>query len=107
MSNSNTNAAAGPIANKVVLITGASSGIGEATARLLAEQGAKVALGARRTERLQQIASEIRAKGGVAAYRRVDVSSRESVKDFVRFGREEFGRVDVIFNNAGVMPASP
>jgi NADP-dependent 3-hydroxy acid dehydrogenase YdfG len=107
MSNSNTPAAVGPIANKVVLITGASSGIGEATARLLAEHGAKVVLGARRTERLQQITTEIRNRGGVADYRRVDVVNRESVKDFVTFAREEFGRVDVIFNNAGVMPVSP
>jgi NADP-dependent 3-hydroxy acid dehydrogenase YdfG len=107
MSNSNTPAAVGPIANKVVLVTGASSGIGEATARLLAEHGAKVMLGARRTERLQQITTEILNRGGVADYRRVDVANRESVKDFVTFAREEFGRVDVIFNNAGVMPVSP
>jgi NADP-dependent 3-hydroxy acid dehydrogenase YdfG len=107
MSNINTNSAASPVANRVVVITGASSGIGEATARLLADQGAKVVLGARRTERLHQIVSEIRERGGVAEYRKVDVADRVSVKDFVTFAREQFGRVDVIFNNAGVMPVSP
>jgi NADP-dependent 3-hydroxy acid dehydrogenase YdfG len=107
MSNSNANTAVGQVHNKVVLVTGASSGIGAATARLLAQQGAKVVLGARRTDRLQQIVSEIRAQGGVADFRPVDVTNRESVKDFVTFAREEFGRVDVIFNNAGVMPVSP
>jgi NADP-dependent 3-hydroxy acid dehydrogenase YdfG len=104
---SNTNTAIGPVADKVVLITGASSGIGQATARLLAEQGAKVLLGARRTERLQQIVEEIRSRGGVADYKKVDVTDRNAVKDFVTFARDQFGRVDVIFNNAGVMPVSP
>jgi NADP-dependent 3-hydroxy acid dehydrogenase YdfG len=107
MSTINKNAAVSPIANRVVLITGASSGIGEATARLLADQGAKVLLGARRTERLEQIVSELRARGGIAEYRKVDVANRESVKAFVSFARERFDRIDVIFNNAGVMPVSP
>ena len=107
MSTINKNAAVSPIANRVVLITGASSGIGEATARLLADQGAKVLLGARRTERLEQIVSELRARGGIAEYRKVDVANRESVKAFVSFARERFNRIDVIFNNAGVMPVSP
>jgi len=92
---------------KVVLITGASSGIGEATARLLAESGAKVVLGARRTDRLEKIAAEIRSQGGTAEFKKVDVSNREDVQAFVKFAKEKFGRVDVMFNNAGIMPAAP
>lgn len=95
------------VASRVVLITGASSGIGEAAARLLAEHGAKVVLGARRTDRLRKIASEIRERGGIAEYRNLDVVSRNDVNAFVAFAQEKFGRVDVIFNNAGVMPVSP
>ena len=93
--------------SKIILITGASSGIGEATARVLAANGHVVVLGARRTERLAQIVAEIRAKGGVAEYRALDVADRDDVKAFVAFAHERFGRVDVIFNNAGVMPVSP
>ena len=94
-------------ASKVVLITGASSGIGEATARLLAANGAKVVLGARRTDRLQRVATEIRERGGIAEYRSLDVANRDDVNAFVAFAVKQFGRVDVIFNNAGVMPVSP
>jgi NADP-dependent 3-hydroxy acid dehydrogenase YdfG len=89
---------------KVVLITGASSGIGEATARLLACQGLQVVLGARRTDRLKAIASEIRDKGGVAEYRALDVTSLEEMQAFVEFAKDKFGRVDVVVNNAGLMP---
>ena len=95
------------VASKVVLITGASSGIGEATARMLAANGAKVVLGARRTDRLQKIVAEIRERGGIAEYRSLDVANREDVNAFVAFAVEKCGRVDVIFNNAGVMPVSP
>ena len=104
---SNLTQPASAISGRVVLITGASSGIGEATARLLANNGAKVVLGARRIDRLQKIASEIRERGGIAEYKSLDVVSREDVNAFVAFAQQKFGRVDVIFNNAGVMPVSP
>lgn len=91
---------------KVVLITGASSGIGEATARLLAGKGLQVVLGARRTDRLEAIASDIRDKGGSATYRALDVTSLEEMQAFVEFTKEKFGRVDVVVNNAGLMPLS-
>ena len=94
------------IEGKVIVITGASSGIGEATARLLARRGAKVLLGARRTERLQALAEEIGRAGGTARYRKVDVTDRADVAAFVGSAVEAFGRVDVIVNNAGVMPLS-
>ncbi|RKG62633.1 SDR family oxidoreductase [Corallococcus sp. AB011P] len=94
------------IQGKVVAITGASSGIGEATARLLASQGAKVVLGARRTDRLEALTGELRAKGGEVRYRPLDVTKREDVEGFVAFTLKEFGRLDVLINNAGVMPLS-
>lgn len=95
------------IEGKVVVITGGSSGLGEATARLLAERGAKVFLGARREENLKEIVSGIRDDGGEAAYRVVDVTSRDQVQQFVDAAVEEFGRIDVLVNNAGLMPLSP
>lgn len=94
------------IKNKVVLITGASSGIGEATARLLAEKGAHVVLGARRTERLQELCKEIIAAGGSAHYQALDVTSPANVQALVDYAVSQFGRVDVMVNNAGVMPLS-
>ncbi|MHC5132736.1 SDR family oxidoreductase [Pseudomonas glycinis] len=94
------------IQNKVIVITGASSGIGEATARLLAERGAKVVLGARRTERLAVIAEEINGAGGHAQFRALDVTDQQDVQRFVDFAVEHYGRVDVLVNNAGVMPLS-
>ena len=95
------------IKEKVVAITGASSGIGEATARLLARRGARVALGARRTDRLEALVTALRAEGGKAEYRALDVTRREDTASFVEFARTTFGRVDVLINNAGVMPLSP
>ena len=94
------------VENKVIVITGASSGIGEASAKLLAQNGAKVVLGARRTEKLSQIVEEIRSAGGTAEFKAVDVTDREDVKAFIHFAKDKFDRVDVIFNNAGVMPLS-
>ncbi|MEH1928117.1 SDR family oxidoreductase [Nostoc sp.] len=95
------------VENKVIVITGASSGIGEATAKLLAQNGANVVLGARRTEKLEAIVKEIRYQGNTAEFKAVDVTDREDVKGFIHFAKEKFGRVDVIFNNAGVMPLCP
>jgi NADP-dependent 3-hydroxy acid dehydrogenase YdfG len=95
------------VKNKVIAITGASSGIGEATAILLAQNGAKVVLGARRTEKLEKIVKDICASGGTAEFKAVDVTNREDVKAFIHFAKDKFGRVDVIFNNAGVMLLAP
>jgi NADP-dependent 3-hydroxy acid dehydrogenase YdfG len=94
------------ITGKVVAITGASSGIGEATARLLAAQGARVVVGARRSERLEALVADITARGGSARLRTVDVRSRDDVAAFIASAEEAFGPVDVLVNNAGVMPLS-
>lgn len=94
------------ITGKVVAITGASSGIGEVTARLLAEQGAHVVLGARRAERLHTLAAAITEAGGSAAWREVDVRRPQDVAALVALAQERFGRLDVIVNNAGVGPIS-
>ncbi len=92
---------------KVILITGASSGIGEATARHLAAAGHQVVLGARRTDRLEALAAEIREAGGAAEFKALDVTSLEDTQAFADFALGKFGRIDVIVNNAGVMPLSP
>jgi NADP-dependent 3-hydroxy acid dehydrogenase YdfG len=94
----------GPRTAKTVLVTGASSGIGEATARLLAGAGHRVMLGARRADRLAALTKEIRADGGTADHRELDVTDLESMRAFVRAAQESYGRVDVLVNNAGVMP---
>ncbi|MBD3896429.1 SDR family oxidoreductase [Halomonas sp. ML-15] len=93
--------------NKVILLTGASSGIGEATARLLAKQGHRLVIGARRTDRLAALAQAISAEGGSADYRALDVTQRDDVQAFADAALEIHGRIDVIINNAGVMPLSP
>lgn len=95
------------IAGKVVALTGASSGIGEATARLLGAQGAKVVLGARRVDRVEAITVAIREAGGEAETVAVDVADRAQVERFVARAQDQFGRVDVLINNAGLMPLSP
>jgi NADP-dependent 3-hydroxy acid dehydrogenase YdfG len=94
------------ISGKVVVITGASSGIGEATARLLAEKGAHVVLGARRTDRLETLCAALAESGASAVYKAVDVTVRDDVQALIDFAVDQHGRVDVIINNAGVMPLS-
>jgi NADP-dependent 3-hydroxy acid dehydrogenase YdfG len=95
------------IEGKVVVITGASSGLGEATARHLASKGASVFLGARRMDRLQTVVADIQRAGGRAAAMRVDVTRRAEVDAFVRAATEKFGRIDVLVNNAGLMALAP
>jgi NADP-dependent 3-hydroxy acid dehydrogenase YdfG len=92
------------IQGKVVVITGASSGLGEATARLLSAEGASVALGARRVDRLQALAKELRAKGGKALAASTDVTDCDQVKRLVDTAVQTFERIDVMINNAGLMP---
>ncbi|WCE02625.1 SDR family oxidoreductase [Pseudoxanthomonas sp. JBR18] len=94
------------IQGKTVVITGASSGIGEATARVLAAQGANVVLGARRADRLQQLVESITESGGSARWRAIDVTELADVEALVALAKAEFGAVDVVVNNAGVMPLS-
>jgi NADP-dependent 3-hydroxy acid dehydrogenase YdfG len=95
------------IADKVVVITGASSGIGESTARLLAGSGAKVVLGARRTDRIDALVKDITAKGGTALGFHTDVTKRSEVAALVQGAIREHGRIDVIVNDAGIMPIAP
>jgi NADP-dependent 3-hydroxy acid dehydrogenase YdfG len=95
------------ISGKVVVITSASSGLGEATARFLAERGVTVVLGARRNARLHALVDEITRKGGAAFLRVTDVTDASQVQALVDAAVEKYGRVDVIVNNAGVMPHSP
>lgn len=92
---------------KVVAVTGASSGIGAATARLLSARGARVLVGARRIDRLTKLADELNASGGDVIAHKLDVTSRDSVASFVAAACARFGRLDVIVNNAGLMPLSP
>lgn len=92
---------------KVVVITGASSGIGETTARLLASLGAHVVIGARRVEKLEALAANIRADGGSVVIQQLDVTQLEQMQEIMGMAQSRFGRVDAIINNAGVMPLSP
>jgi NADP-dependent 3-hydroxy acid dehydrogenase YdfG len=95
------------IEGKVVVITGASSGIGEATALLLAERGAKVVLGARRPERLEALAARIGKAGGEAAWARTDVKRREDMSGLVKLATDRYGKIDVLVSNAGIGLISP
>ena len=95
------------IENKVIVITGASSGIGEATAYKLTQAGAKLVLGARREDKLQTIVNNIKANGGEAVYRVTDVVKPEDNQALVALAKSAFGKVDAIFLNAGLMPNSP
>lgn len=95
------------IAGKVVVITGASSGLGEAAARHLSALGATVVLGARRLDRLQSLAGELTGRGGKALALATDVADRDQVQRLVDAAVETFGRIDVLLNNAGLMPQSP
>lgn len=95
------------IEGKVVVITGASSGLGEATARHLSELGAVVVIGARRADRIEALANELRKKGGKALAVATDVTKPEEVNALVDAAVDEYGRIDVLLNNAGLMPHSP
>lgn len=95
------------VMNKVVVITGASSGLGETTARYLAQQGAKLVLAARRVDRLQKLADDIQKAGGEALVVATDVSKRSDVENLIQQTLAKFGKVDVLVNNAGIMPQAP
>lgn len=95
------------ITGKVVIITGASSGLGEATARRLSERGAKLVLAARREERLVKLTEELKANGGEAIWQTTDVTDRKQVEALAKTARDTFGRIDVLVNNAGLMPLAP
>jgi NADP-dependent 3-hydroxy acid dehydrogenase YdfG len=94
------------LAGKVAIITGASSGIGEATARALAKAGAKVAIGARRTDRLEQVKLQIEKDGGEVFMQRLDVTKKADCDSFVDAVIQKWGTVDILVNNAGLMPLS-
>ncbi|MGM0216849.1 SDR family oxidoreductase [Enterococcus sp. AZ109] len=93
--------------SKVIVITGASSGIGEASAKLLAQSGHKMVLGARRKDKLQKIVDEIEIEGGEAVHLATDVTKNQEVENLISLAVKSFGRVDVLINSAGIMPHSP
>lgn len=95
------------IINKVIVITGASSGLGEETAKHLAKKGAMVVLGARREDRLEKIVSEITSEGGKAVYKATDVTVKSQVQALIDLALSTYNRIDVLINNAGIMPIAP
>jgi len=95
------------VKGKVIVVTGASSGIGEASALLLAERGAKLVLGARGTDRLKAVADRIVASGGDAVWVRTDVKQRGDLAHLVKLACDRYGKLDVLISNAGVGPISP
>ena len=95
-----------PLSDKVILVTGASSGIGAGVVRELGRAGAKLMIGARRTDRLEALKAEIEGEGGTVAVEALDVTDRASVEAFAKPAMAEFGRIDVLVNNAGIMPLS-
>jgi NADP-dependent 3-hydroxy acid dehydrogenase YdfG len=95
------------ISGKVIVITGASSGLGEATAKHLASRGGKVVLGARREDKLKAIVSTITADGGTVVYQVTDVTRKDDVQALVNKAITQYGKLDVIINNAGIMPIAP
>ena len=95
------------INSKVVIITGASSGLGEATARRLADRGAKLVLAARREDRLKALSEDLSAKGAEVIWQVTDVTDRKQVEALAASAKEAFGRIDVLVNNAGLMPLAP
>ena len=94
------------IKDKVAIITGASSGIGYATALALSKAGAKVAIGARRVDRLEELAKKISADGGEVFYKKLDVTQRSECENFAKAVLEKWGSIDILVNNAGLMPLS-
>ena len=96
-----------PIHQKVIIITGASSGLGEATARRLAGRGARLVLAARREDRLKALTEDLKSEGAEVVWQATDVTDRKQVEALVAFAKETFGRIDVLINNAGLMPLAP
>ena len=94
------------IKDKVAIITGASSGIGLATALTLAKAGAKVAIGARRVDRLEELARKISADGGEVFYQKLDVTQRSECENFAKAVLDKWDSIDILVNNAGLMPLS-
>src|SRR5690606_32646462 len=95
------------IKNKIIVITGASSGLGEATSKYLSERGAILVLGARREDKLKKVVDEINANGGTAIYQVTDVTQKTQVKALVDLAFTTYNKIDVLINNAGIMPIAP